>query len=135
VLCLCDTNGGTLTGRLAEIVAVVRKRFDGVIGIHTHNDSDMAVANTIAAVEVGATHVQGCLNGYGERCGNANLASVIANLEIKLGHTTVGPEKLAGLSSACRFIAELANLPLRNDQPFVGKSAFAHKGGVHVSAV
>src|ERR1035441_8564732 len=135
VLCLCDTNGGMVTGRLAEIVAVVRKRFDGVVGIHTHNDSDMAVANTIAAVEVGATHVQGCLNGYGERCGNANLASVIANLEIKLGHTTVGPEKLAGLSSVCRFIAERANLPLRNDQPFVGSSAFAHKGGVHVSAV
>jgi len=135
VLCLCDTNGGTITGRLVEIIAEVRKRFDGVIGIHTHNDSDVAVANTIAAVEAGATHVQGCMNGYGERCGNANLASVIANLELKLGHTTVGPDKLASLASVCRFIAELANLPLRNDQPFVGKSAFAHKGGVHVSAV
>src|SRR5271157_1326722 len=135
VLCLCDTNGGMVTGRLAEIVAVVRKRFDGVIGIHTHNDSDMAVGNTIAAVEAGATHVQGCMNGYGERCGNANLASVIANLEIKLHHTTIGPDKLPGLAGVCRFIAELANLPLRNDQPFVGKSAFAHKGGVHVSAV
>ena len=135
VLCLCDTNGGTLTGRLVEIVSEVRKRFDGVIGIHTHNDSDVAVANTVAAVEAGATHVQGCMNGYGERCGNANLASVIANLELKLGHTTVGPEKLASLASVCRFIAELANLPLRNDQPYVGKSAFAHKGGVHVSAV
>jgi 2-isopropylmalate synthase len=137
VLCLCDTNGGVLTGRLAEIVAQVRRRFDGgvVIGIHTHNDSEMAVANTIAAVEAGATHVQGCLNGYGERCGNANLASIIANLEIKLGHTTVGPEKLASLSAVCRFIAELANLPMRNDQPFVGQSAFAHKGGVHVAAV
>jgi len=95
----------------------------------------VAVANTLAAVEAGATHVQGCMNGYGERCGNANLASVIANLELKLHHTTVGAEKLASLSSVCRFIAELANLPLRNDQPFVGKSAFAHKGGVHVSAV
>jgi 2-isopropylmalate synthase len=135
VLCLCDTNGGTVTGRLIEIVSEVRKRFDGVIGIHTHNDSDQAVANSIAAVEAGATHVQGCMNGYGERCGNANLASIIANLELKLGHTAVGPEKLAGLTSVCKFIAELANLPLRNDQPFVGKSAFAHKGGVHVSAV
>jgi 2-isopropylmalate synthase len=135
VLCLCDTNGGTLTGRLAETVAEVRKRFDGVIGIHAHNDSEVAVANSIAAVEAGATHVQGCMNGYGERCGNANLASIIANLELKLGHTTVGPERLASLASACRFIAELANLPLRGDQPFVGKSAFAHKGGVHVSAV
>jgi 2-isopropylmalate synthase len=135
VLCLCDTNGGTVTGRLVEIVGEVRRRFDGVIGIHTHNDSDLAVANSIAAVEAGATHVQGCMNGYGERCGNANLASVVANLELKLGHTTIGPEKLASLSSVCRFLAELANLPLRNDQPFVGKSAFAHKGGVHVSAV
>jgi 2-isopropylmalate synthase len=135
VLCLCDTNGGTLTARLVEIVAEVRKRFDGVIGIHTHNDSDLAVANTIAAVEAGATHVQGCLNGYGERCGNAALSSVIANLELKLGHTTIGSERLANLASACRFIAELANLPLPNNQPFVGKSAFAHKGGVHVAAV
>ncbi len=135
VLCLCDTNGGTLTGRLVEAVAEVRRRFDGVMGIHTHNDSDVAVANSVAAVEAGATHVQGCMNGYGERCGNANLASIIANLELKLGHTTVGPERLAGLASVCRFIAELANLPLRGDQPFVGKSAFAHKGGVHVSAV
>jgi len=135
VLCLCDTNGGTLTNRLAEIVAQVRQRFDGIIGIHTHNDSDVAVANTIAAVEEGATHVQGCMNGYGERCGNATLASVIANLELKLGHTTIGPEKLTQLSAACRYIAELANLTMRRDQPFVGQSAFAHKGGIHVSAV
>ncbi len=135
VLVLCDTNGGTLTGRLVEIVAEVRRRFGGVLGIHTHNDSDVAVANAVAAVEAGATHVQGCLNGYGERCGNANLASIIANLELKLRHTVVGPEKLASLSAVCRFIAELANLPMRNDQPFVGRSAFAHKGGIHVSAV
>ena len=135
VLCLCDTNGGTLTGRLVEIVAEVRKRFDGVIGIHTHNDSDCAVANSVAAVEAGATHVQGCLNGYGERCGNANLSSIIANLELKLGHTTIGPERLANLAATCKFIAELANLPLPGDQPYVGKSAFAHKGGVHVAAV
>ena len=134
-LVLCDTNGGTLTGRLTEIVAEVRKRFDGVLGIHTHNDSDVGVANAIAAIEQGCTHVQGCMNGYGERCGNANLCSIIANLELKLGHTTIGPEKLASLSTVARFIAELANLPLRGDQPFVGHSAFAHKGGVHVSAV
>jgi 2-isopropylmalate synthase len=135
VLCLCDTNGGMITARLLEIISEVRRRFDGVIGIHVHNDGDLAVANTLTAVEAGATHVQGCMNGYGERCGNANLASVISNLELKLGHTTIGPEKLASLTGVCRFIAELANLPLRNDQPFVGKSAFAHKGGVHVSAV
>jgi 2-isopropylmalate synthase len=135
VLVLCDTNGGTLTGRLAEIVADVRKRFDGVIGIHTHNDSEVAVANALAAIDHGCTHVQGCMNGYGERCGNANLCSIIANLELKLGHSTIGPEKLTGLATVARFIAELANLPLRGDQPFVGHSAFAHKGGVHVSAV
>jgi 2-isopropylmalate synthase len=135
VLCLCDTNGGTLTSRLAAVVAEVRRQFDGAIGIHTHNDSDVAVANALAAVEAGATLVQGCLNGYGERCGNANLASIIANLELKLGYSTIGREKLATLASACRFIAELANLALRRDQSFVGSSAFAHKGGVHVSAV
>jgi len=113
----------------------VRKRFDGVLGIHPHNDSDVAVANALAAIEQGFTHVQGCMNGYGERCGNANLASIIANLELKLGHTTIGAEKLAGLTAVARFIAELANLPMRRDQPYVGQSAFAHKGGVHVSAV
>ena len=135
VLCLCDTNGGTITGRLEEIAAEVRKRFDGVLGIHTHNDSDVAVANALAAVEQGFTHVQGCMNGYGERCGNANLASIIANLELKLGHTAIGAEKLTGLTAVARFVAELANLPMRRDQPYVGQSAFAHKGGIHVSAV
>jgi 2-isopropylmalate synthase len=135
VLCLCDTNGGTLPECVGKIVADVRSKFDGTIGIHTHNDSDVAVANALSAIEQGATHVQGCLNGYGERCGNSNLASIIANLELKLGHTTIGREKLQELSSAARYIAELANLNLRNDQPFVGKSAFAHKGGIHVSAV
>jgi 2-isopropylmalate synthase len=135
VLCLCDTNGGTQTGRVTEIVSEVRRRFDGVIGIHPHNDSDLAVANALAAIDAGATHVQGCMNGYGERCGNANLASVLANLELKLGHTTVGRERMTQLASLCAYIADLANLPLRNDQPFVGRSAFAHKGGIHVAAV
>jgi 2-isopropylmalate synthase len=113
----------------------VRERFSGVIGIHPHNDSDVAVANALAAIEAGATHVQGCMNGYGERCGNANLASVIANLELKLGHETIGREKLSSLTGVARFIAELANLQIPNGQPYVGQSAFAHKGGVHVSAV
>src|SRR5207248_1220919 len=135
VLCLCDTNGGTITGKLEEIAAEVRKRFDGILGIHTHNDSDVAVANALAAIEQGFTHVQGCMNGYGERCGNANLCSIIANLELKLGHTAIGAEKLIGLTTVARFIAELANLPMRRDQPYVGQSAFAHKGGIHVSAV
>jgi 2-isopropylmalate synthase len=135
VLVLCDTNGGTVTSRLTQICADVRKNFEGVLGIHTHNDSDMAVANSLAAIEQGFAHVQGCMNGYGERCGNANLTSVIANLELKMGHTTIGRENLGQLTSTARFIAELANLPLRSDQPFVGNSAFAHKGGVHVAAV
>jgi len=135
VLVLCDTNGGMIPSRLAEICADVRKNFDGVLGIHTHNDSDVGVANALAAIEQGFAHVQGCMNGYGERCGNANLTSIIANLELKLGHTTIGKERLGNLTAAARFIAELANLPMRNDQPYVGHSAFAHKGGVHVSAV
>ncbi len=135
VLCMCDTNGGSLPMQIGEIVADVRSRFDGVLGIHAHNDSELAVANTLVAVEAGATHVQGCMNGYGERCGNANLCSILANLELKLGHTTVGHDKLKNLTSVARFIAEMANLPLRSDQAFVGPSAFAHKGGIHVSAV
>ncbi|MBV9301244.1 MAG: citramalate synthase [Acidobacteriaceae bacterium] len=135
VLCLCDTNGGTLPMRLVEIVAEVRKRFDGVLGIHCHNDSEVAVANTVLAVDAGVTHVQGCMNGYGERCGNANLCSILPNLELKLGHTTVGLENLQKLTQIARSIADLANMPPRRDQPFVGASAFAHKGGVHVSAV
>lgn len=135
VLCLCDTNGGTLPMRLTEIVADVRQRFGNILGIHTHNDGELAVANTLVAVEAGVTHVQGCMNGYGERTGNANLCSVIANLELKLGHTTIGREKLQQLTTVASFIAELANLPLRREQPFVGPSAFAHKGGIHVSAV
>jgi len=135
VLCLCDTNGGMLTSRLAEICADVRQRFAGMLGIHTHNDSELAVANSLAAIDQGFAHVQGCTNGYGERCGNANLISIIANLELKMGHTTIGKERLAQLTATARFIAELANLPIRGDQAYVGQSAFAHKGGVHVSAV
>jgi 2-isopropylmalate synthase len=135
VLCLCDTNGGTMTDDLSRIVSTVRSTFSGTIGIHAHNDSDVAVANTLAAVAAGATHVQGCLNGYGERCGNANLSSVIANLEIKLGHQTIGPDNLRQLTALCNYLAELANLPLPGNQPYVGRSAFAHKGGIHVSAI
>lgn len=135
VLCLCDTNGGTLSDQLGEIVAEIRVQFGGAIGIHPHNDSEVAVANALAAVRNGATHVQGCINGYGERCGNANLASIIANLELKFGYETIGQDKLEHLTSVARYIAELANLTVPNGQPFVGKSAFAHKGGIHVSAV
>ena len=134
-LTLCDTNGGTMTPELSQICADIHKRFDGILGIHTHNDCELAVANALAAVEQGFQHVQGCMNGYGERCGNANLTTIIANLEIKLGHQTIGKEKLETLTSTARFVSELANLPMRNDQAYVGQSSFAHKGGVHVNAV
>lgn len=134
-LVLCDTNGGTLPLRLGEIVADVRKSFDGVLGIHTHNDSEVAVANALAAVELGATHVQGTMNGYGERCGNCNLVATICDLELKLGHTVLGRDGVAKLTSFANYIAEMANLPLANGAAFVGRSAFAHKGGIHVSAV
>jgi 2-isopropylmalate synthase len=132
---LCDTNGGTLTSRLVEIVDHVRKAIRAPVGIHAHNDSDMAVANSVAAVEHGVSQVQGTINGYGERCGNANLCSIIPVLELKLGRETIGRERLGMLTSVSHYVAELANLPHRTDLPFVGRSAFAHKGGVHVSAV
>ncbi len=135
VVVLCDTNGGTLPHHLAEMIDAVRPRLRTRLGIHAHNDSDLAVANSIAAVEHGITHVQGTINGYGERCGNANLCSIIPILELKMGYTAIGAERLARLTSVAHFVSELANLPPRPNQPFVGKSAFAHKGGVHVSAV
>src|SRR5205085_12086728 len=102
----------TLTEFLTGIVADVRSKFDGVLGIHPHNDSDVAVANALAAVKEGVSHVQGCMNGYGERCGNANLASIIANLELKLGHQTIGPDKLQLLTHTARYIADLDNLQI-----------------------
>jgi 2-isopropylmalate synthase len=132
---LCDTNGGTLTSRLSEVFALVRQATGVPLGIHAHNDSELAVANSIAAVECGATQIQGTINGYGERCGNANLCSVIPSLESKLGRSTIGRNRLAKLTSTSRFVADLANLPHPNRLPYVGRSAFAHKGGVHVSAV
>ena len=135
LLVLCDTNGGTLTSRVAQICADVRKKFDGVLGIHAHNDCELGVANTLTAVEQGFAHVQGCMNGYGERCGNANLTSILANLELKMGHISIGKDRLQNLTTVARFIAEIANLPLHGDQPYVGRSAFAHKGGMHVAAV
>jgi 2-isopropylmalate synthase len=132
---LCDTNGGTLTSRLVKAIAAVRPRLATPLGIHAHNDSELAVANSLAAVESGARQVQGTINGYGERCGNANLCSVIAALDLKLGYETVGRERLANLTHTSHYVAELANLPHPNHLPFVGRSAFAHKGGIHVSAV
>ncbi len=135
VLVLCDTNGGTLTHEVAEIVREVKKHIKSEIGIHTHNDCELAVANTLAAVQEGAVHVQGTINGYGERCGNANLCSIIPNLQLKLGYKCVEDEHLRRLTELSHFVSDLANLSHRKHLPFVGQSAFAHKGGVHVSAV
>ena len=132
---LCDTNGGTLTSRLTEVIRQVTREVKRPLGVHAHNDSDLAVANSIAAVECGVEQVQGTINGYGERCGNANLCSVIPALELKLEKETIGRERLANLTHSSRYVAELANLPHPSDLPFVGQSAFAHKGGIHVSAV
>jgi 2-isopropylmalate synthase len=136
VIVLCDTNGGSLPEEIFEITARVHSQIGaGCIGIHTHNDGELAVANTLAAVRAGASHVQGTINGFGERCGNANLVAVIANLQLKMGCRCVSPKQLAALSELSAFVYEVANLAPRDEAAFVGKSAFAHKGGVHVSAV
>ena len=136
IIVLCDTNGGTMVSDVKEIVEAVRKSFPGIpLGIHAHDDCGLAVANSLAAVEAGATMVQGTINGYGERCGNADLISVIANLELKMGYRCLDPLKLKQLTEISRYVSEVANVPPLNQRPFVGKSAFAHKGGVHVSAI
>jgi len=134
-LVLCDTNGGTLTADICEHFRAASQRVRTPLGIHTHNDGEMAVANSIAAVQQGAVHVQGTFNGYGERCGNANLCSVIPGIELKLGLRCLGKKGLKRLTEISHYVSELANLPPRSDLPYVGKSAFAHKGGIHVSAV
>jgi 2-isopropylmalate synthase len=144
-LVLCDTNGGTLPHEISQIVSQVQtwllahpqpEHCPHVrLGIHTHNDADTAVANAIAAVLAGVEMVQGTLNGYGERCGNANLCSVIPNLQLKLGKTCIAPTQLKQLTDTSRFVSELVNLAPDDHAPFVGLSAFAHKGGIHVSAV
>ena len=132
---LCDTNGGTLTHEIPAIMKVVNNAISTPLGIHAHNDSECAVANSIMAVSCGAVHVQGTINGFGERCGNANLCSIIPSLKLKLGKECVSDENLQSLRSASRFVYELANLVPNKHQAYVGNSAFAHKGGVHVSAI
>ncbi|MEN9219218.1 MAG: citramalate synthase, partial [Thermostichales cyanobacterium GMQP_bins_62] len=134
---LCDTNGGTLPWDIEKITeAVVREVGSRVqIGIHTHNDSETGVANALAAVRAGARMVQGTMNGYGERCGNANLCSVIPNLELKMGYSCLPAGRLQRLTPTARAISEVVNLAPDDHAPFVGLSAFAHKGGIHVSAV
>lgn len=134
-LVLCDTNGGTLPYEIEKIIKEVKKEIKTPLGIHAHNDSDCAVANSLIAVLNGAIQVQGTMNGFGERCGNANLCSVIPNLQIKLGFHCIDESMLRNLTEISRFVYEIANLTPFKRQPFVGESAFAHKGGVHVSAV
>ncbi len=137
VVC-CDTNGGTLPHQVESVMTAVVASLGGSgvgVGIHTHDDAGCAVANSIAAVLQGATHVQGTMNGYGERCGNANLVSVIANLQLKLEYDCLSPAQIGSLTSTAHFLDELLNLAPDPDQPYVGRNAFAHKGGMHIAGV
>ncbi|HET7502710.1 MAG TPA: citramalate synthase [Kofleriaceae bacterium] len=135
IVVLCDTNGGTLPWELAARVRDVIAAIGHPVGIHAHDDAGCGVASSLAAVTAGATHVQGTINGYGERCGNANLTSIIPCLELKLGRPCIRAGALAMLGRVSRFVAEIANLAFDEHAPYVGKSAFAHKGGVHVAAI
>ncbi|MFO0692787.1 MAG: citramalate synthase [Polyangiales bacterium] len=136
VLVLCDTNGGTMPWQVESIVRDVHLAMPGVtIGMHMHDDTGCAVANSLAGIRAGARHVQGTVNGYGERCGNANLSSLIPSVELKMGLPCVPHGKLAELSDLSRYVAEIANLPMNEHAAYVGRSAFAHKGGVHVAAM
>jgi 2-isopropylmalate synthase len=132
---LCDTNGGALPWQIEAVVRIVREQLATPIGIHAHDDAGCGVANSLAAVRAGARHVQGTINGYGERCGNANLCAVLPGIELKLGLTALPPGRLAELPEVARTVAELANLAPDEHMPYVGRSAFAHKGGVHVAAI
>jgi 2-isopropylmalate synthase len=135
-LILCDTNGGTLPSEVAKIVKQIKEDLgeDAVIGIHSHNDTDTAVASALSAIEVGAYQVQGCINGYGERTGNANMISIIGNLKLKMGVDVVSDEQLASLTEVSNFVSERVNRSPDQFQPFVGSSAFSHKGGLHAAA-
>ena len=135
LLVLCDTNGGTLPSEMDHILRQVVEATGQPFGIHTHNDAGMGAANSVVAVELGAVQVQGVFNGYGERCGNANLCTLIPTLELKLGRHTIGREKLRELMDFSRFLSEIANVYHDHRQPYVGESAFAHKGGVHIDAM
>ncbi|OEU44668.1 MAG: citramalate synthase [Desulfobacterales bacterium S7086C20] len=135
IIVLCDTNGGTLPFEIEEIADRVRQEFSARIGIHAHNDSGLAVANSLTAVRCGAVMVQGTVNGYGERCGNADLTSVIPNLQLKMGYLCMKDKHLRRLTELSRYVSEVANMTPFNGRPFVGSSAFAHKGGIHVSAI
>lgn len=134
-VCLCDTNGGTFPTEIYDITKKVVDTFDVSVGIHAHNDCGMAVANSIMAIEAGATHLQGTFTGFGERCGNADLSTLIANLQIKKGYDCIPKENMSELMHTARAVSETANLQLSIRQPYVGKCAFAHKGGMHVDGV
>ena len=135
VLCLCDTNGGTFPDEIFTITQQVVQQFNTAVGIHCHNDSEMAVANSVAAVQAGAVQVQGTINGIGERCGNANLCSIIPNLQLKLGRQCIPPQKMDHLTEVARFVSEVDNVTFNDKAPYVGDDAFSHKGGMHIDAV
>ena len=132
---LCDTNGGTMPWDIREICAVVRRECAVPLGIHAHNDTEMAVANSLVAIEAGIVQVQGTINGIGERCGNANLCSILPNLQLKMKRPVLADRRLARLREVSNFVTEIANLMPNKHQPYVGDSAFAHKGGIHIHAV
>ncbi len=135
IIVLCDTNGGTLPDEIRKIIRQTRALVQASYGVHFHNDSDVAVANSIIAVQEGVSLVQGTMNGLGERCGNANLCSIIPNLKLKLGIECITEEQLKHLRQVSRFVSEIANIPPNRHQPYVGDSAFTHKGGLHVHGV
>ncbi|MFM8476183.1 MAG: citramalate synthase [Planctomycetaceae bacterium] len=135
MIVMCDTNGGTLPAMIADFVHQLQQHVSVPIGIHCHNDCDLAVANSLAAIQAGAVQVQGTINGIGERCGNADLISTAANLALKLNHSVLAEGGIQRLTELSRYVYELANMTFRSGQPFVGQSAFAHKGGMHVHAV
>ncbi|MFQ5943223.1 MAG: citramalate synthase [Anaerolineales bacterium] len=135
IVVLCDTNGGTMPWELKRIIRQVVEELAYPVGIHTHNDSECAVANSLVAVQAGAIHVQGTINGYGERCGNANLCAIIPDLELKMGLSCLPEGRLSELSEVSRFVSDVANLPQDEHMAYVGASAFAHKGGIHVAAM
>ena len=134
-LVLCDTNGGTITSNVFRIVEEIKSKVKQPLGIHTHNDCELAVSNSIAAIQAGCVHVQGTINGYGERCGNANLVSIIPILKLKLGIECISDLQLKELTDVSRFVSETSNMKQVGSQPFVGTSSFAHKAGVHVNAI
>lgn len=134
-LILCDTNGGTMPWEIEQIIRQVQDQINTPLGIHTHNDSGCAVANSLVAVQNGCVQVQGTINGYGERCGNADWTSIIPNLELRMNKHCLPPGRLKNLTETAHFIGEVANMPSSNNQPFVGYGAFAHKAGIHVNAL